>query len=66
MNLKKVGGDAIVENDTIYSFAEKDCIYLRQQIELYEPDIICCGSGNGKGTQRIRKGAGEASESKNV
>jgi len=49
MNLKKVGGDAVAENDTIYSFAERDSAYLKRQIELYEPDIIiCCGRGNGK------------------
>lgn len=49
MNLKKVGGDAVAENDTIYSFAERDRAYLKRQIELYEPDIIiCCGRGNGK------------------
>lgn len=49
MNLKKVGGDAVAENDTIYSSAERDSAYLKRQIELYEPDIIiCCGRGNGK------------------
>lgn len=49
MNLKKVGGDAVAENDTIYSYAQQDKKYLKRQIELYEPDIIiCCGRGNGK------------------
>lgn len=43
------GGDAVAENDTIYSFAEKDKVLLKRQIELYEPDIIiCCGRGKGK------------------
>lgn len=49
MNLKKVGGDAVAENDIIYSYAQRDSKYLKRQIELYEPDIIiCCGRGNGK------------------
>lgn len=49
MNLKKVGGDAVAENDTIYSFAQRDKVYLKRQIEIYEPDIIiCCGRGEGK------------------
>lgn len=49
MNLKKVGGDAVAENDTIYTYAQQDKKYLKRQIELYEPDIIiCCGRGNGK------------------
>lgn len=49
MNLKKVGGDAVAENETIYFFAENDRVYIKKQIELYEPDIIiCCGRGEGK------------------
>ena len=49
MNLKKVGGDEHAENETIYSFAQNDRVYLKQQIELYNPDIIiCCGRGTGK------------------
>ncbi len=49
MNLKKVGGDAVAENETIREYAEKDKLYLKEQIELYSPDIIiCCGRGNGK------------------
>ena len=49
MNLKKVGGDEHAENETIYSFEQNDRVYLKQQIELYNPDIIiCCGRGTGK------------------
>lgn len=49
INLKKVGGDAVAENETIKEYAEKDRYYLREQIELYRPDImICCGRGVGK------------------
>ena len=49
MNLKKVGGDAVAENDTIREYAEADRVYIKEQIELYQPDIIiCCGRGNGK------------------
>lgn len=49
MNLKKVGGDAVAENDTIREYAQADRVYIKEQIELYQPDIIiCCGRGNGK------------------
>lgn len=49
MNLKKVGGDAVAEDETIREYAEKDKTYLKEQIELYYPDIIiCCGRGEGK------------------
>lgn len=49
MNLKKVGGDAVAEDETIREYAKKDRLYLKEQIELYCPDIIiCCGRGNGK------------------
>ena len=49
LNLKKVGGDAVAEDDTIRGYAENDAFFLRRQIKLYDPDIIvCCGRGNGK------------------
>lgn len=49
MNLKKVGGDAVAENETIWDYASADREYLKKQIDLYSPDIIiCCGRGNGK------------------
>ncbi|MBR5279409.1 MAG: hypothetical protein IKU26_00370 [Clostridia bacterium] len=49
MNLKKVGGDAVAENETIYSYGNQDRVYIKRQIELYAPDlIICCGRGVGK------------------
>lgn len=49
MNLKKVGGDAVAEDETIREYAENDKAYLKEQIELYNPDIIiCCGRGIGK------------------
>lgn len=49
INLKKVGGDAVAENQTIREYAETDKIYIKKQIEMYQPDIIiCCGRGNGK------------------
>lgn len=49
MNLKKVGGDAVAENETIYNYALSDKKYLKEQICLYNPDIIiCCGRGEGK------------------
>lgn len=49
INLKKVGGDAVAETETIQEYAKKDKVYLKEQIELYNPDIIiCCGRGKGK------------------
>ena len=49
MNLKKVGGDAVAEDETIKSYSTTDRTYLKEQIELYKPDIIiCCGRGVGK------------------
>ena len=49
INLKKAGGDAVAENETIRSHSERDREFLLEQIELYQPDIIiCCGKGIGK------------------
>lgn len=49
INLKKVGGNAVAEDKIIREYAEKDKAYLKEQIELYSPDIIvCCGRGTGK------------------
>lgn len=49
LNLKKVGGDARAENDTIREYAIRDASYISEQLSLYQPDIIiCCGRGDGK------------------
>jgi len=49
MNLKKVGGDAVAETETIRDYAFADRVFLKEQIGLYKPDIIiCCGRGTGK------------------
>lgn len=49
MNLKKVGGGARADDETIREYARSDRSFLKEQIELYEPDIIiCCGRGKGK------------------
>ncbi len=49
MNLKKVGGDAVAEDECIRQYAKSDAQYLNRQIKLYNPDIIiCCGRGTGK------------------
>ena len=49
LNLKKVGGKSISDDALIRDYAENDKVYLKEQIELYNPDIIiCCGRGNGK------------------
>lgn len=49
LNLKKVGGNAVAENETIRAYAISDASFIKRQILLYKPDIIiCCGRGNGK------------------
>ena len=49
MNLKKVGGNAVADSDTICEYARADREYISAQISLYDPDIIiCCGRGKGK------------------
>lgn len=49
LNIKKVGGDAIADDEEIRQYGERDARFIERQIELYQPDIIiCCGRGNGK------------------
>ena len=49
LNLKKIGGGSVAVNQEIESFAISDKQYIKEQIELCDPDIIiCCGRGNGK------------------
>lgn len=49
LNIKKVGGGARANNEQIREYGQRDAVYIKRQIELYQPDIIiCCGRGNGK------------------
>ncbi len=49
LNIKKVGGDSQADDEEIRQYGESDAKYIREQIELYQPDlIICCGRGDGK------------------
>lgn len=49
INLKKVGGKAESNNLEIREYAINDSKEIREQIGLYNPDIIiCCGRGTGK------------------
>lgn len=49
MNLKKVGGKAQSNDLEIREYAINDSKEIREQIGLYNPDIIiCCGRGTGK------------------
>ena len=49
LNIKKVGGNAVADNDEIRKYGECDASFINQQIELYQPDfIVCCGRGTGK------------------
>ena len=47
INLKKeTGGGAVADNDTIYKHAINDKELLKNQVDIYDPDlIICCGTG---------------------
>lgn len=48
INLKKeTGGTAVADNDNIYKCAIEDRELLKNQVDIYEPDlIICCGTAN--------------------
>jgi len=49
INLKKVGGGSVAENQTIREYAIRDKVLILEQLNLYKPDfIVCCGRGNGK------------------
>ena len=49
LNIKKEAGSAVANNEEILQYGKRDAEYLRQQIELYQSDIIiCCGRGTGK------------------
>ncbi len=49
INIKKVGGGAQANDEEIRQYGERDAKFIKEQIELYQPDvIICCGRGNGK------------------
>ncbi len=49
INLKKVGGDSVAENNTIREYAIRDSKLILEQLNIYKPDfIVCCGRGNGK------------------
>lgn len=49
MNLKKIGGGSVAQDNIIFDYAKSDRVFIKRQIELYKPDIIiCCGRGNGK------------------
>lgn len=49
LNIKKVGGGARAKDEEIRCYGKKDGKFIKEQIELYQPDIIiCCGRGTGK------------------
>lgn len=49
LNIKKEAGGAVAIDEKIRKYGERDKDYIRNQIELYQPDIIvCCGRGKGK------------------
>lgn len=55
MNLKKVGGGSSSNDGTIREYSRADREFLKEQIVLYQPDIIiCCGRGNGKNADILR------------
>ena len=46
INLKKeTGGGAVADNDTVYKHAINDKDFLKEQVVIYDPElIICCGT----------------------
>lgn len=49
LNLKKVGGGGKADSELIREFAHNDAVFIWEQLNLYQPDIIvCCGRGTGK------------------
>ena len=46
VNLKKeTGGGAVADNDAIYKHALNDKDFLKEQVAIYDPElIICCGT----------------------
>lgn len=47
INLKKTPGSHTTDVKQLYTEARQDQVFIRQQIQLYQPDlIICCGVGN--------------------
>lgn len=46
VNIKKKGGGNTTDSNELETFAAKDAHLLREQLGLYQPDIIiCCGTG---------------------
>ena len=45
INMKKTSGSAVADSNAIFAAAERDKIWIKQQIELYHADvIILCGT----------------------
>lgn len=46
LNIKKVAGGSQSDSNKILLYGKNDADYIKQQIDLYKPDIIiCCGQG---------------------
>jgi hypothetical protein len=45
MNAKKCPGGGVAESKGLQDIVEKDAVFIREQFEIYNPDlIICCGT----------------------
>lgn len=56
LNIKKEAGGAIANTDEIQEYGKNDAFFIKEQIELYQPDIIvCCGRGKGKNADILRE-----------
>lgn len=45
INVKKISGSSVANNENIYSFAKKDSDLLKEQVSIYKPQlVICCGT----------------------
>ncbi len=43
INVKKTSGKAVADNKTILEAAQRDKLFLAEQIALYCPDLVICG-----------------------
>ncbi|SRR5574344_1019634 len=48
VNIKKLSGYSSVNNATLRAYAEKDAVFLKEQIlDILKPNIVVCGGGSG-------------------
>lgn len=53
VNAKKASGGATADDNLVYNYAEKYHSFLREQFDIYAPNIIVCGGGYTCSTQEV-------------